>query len=77
MKLFLSTTLRAYIQDYDPAKGLDIEVPQGATIADLCSENNIPINEIKIIMVDGRRQEPDYVLTGAERVYLFPPVGGG
>lgn len=77
MKIFLSTTLRKYVPDYDPAKGLETDISKGTTVADLCRQSNIPINEVKIIMVDGTKREKEHVLSGGERVYLFPPVGGG
>jgi len=35
------------------------------------------LKEVTLIMVDGRRQEADCVLTGDERLGLFPPIGGG
>jgi molybdopterin converting factor small subunit len=38
---------------------------------------NIPIENIKIVMVDGRSEHLDYALQGEERIGLFPPVGGG
>lgn len=77
MKIFLSTTLRKYVPGYDPAKGLEMVISKGTTVADLCRQSNIPINEVKIIMVDGTKREKEHLLTGSERVYLFPPVGGG
>lgn len=77
VKVFLSTVLRRHIPGYAPSEGLDIEIQKGDTVADMCRHIHIPIDEVKIIMVEGRRQEPDYKLNADERIYLFPPVGGG
>jgi len=37
----------------------------------------VPAGEVALLMVDGRRQEPDFVLQGGERLGFFPPIGGG
>lgn len=77
MKIFLSSNLRSRIPDYDPEKGHEEEVSKGTAVADLCRKINIPADDVAIIMVDGRMREPDYVLNGTERIYLFPFIGGG
>jgi len=77
LKIFLSSTLRKYIPDYDPDKGHEIQVQKGTTVSDLCERINIPVDMVTIIMVDGRSKSPDYNLNGSERVHLFPAIGGG
>jgi len=77
LKIFLSSTLRKHVPAYDPVKGLEMVVNGSITVADVCQQIKIPTDNIKIIMVNGRSQELDYVLQGEERIGLFPPVGGG
>ena len=77
LRIFLSSTLRMYIPAYDPGKGWEAEIHGGTTVADLCRQINVPVDEVSIIMVDGRMEEPEYTLKGTERIYLFPAVGGG
>jgi molybdopterin converting factor small subunit len=77
VKIFLSSTLRDYAFDYDPLKGFELAVDRGTSIAELCRMIRIPLDSLKIVMVNGRRQPLEYVLKGDERVALFPPVGGG
>lgn len=77
LKIFLSSVLRKYAPAYDPVKGLEMEVSGSITVAEVCREMKIPLDNIKVIMVNGRSQELDYVLKGGERIGLFPPVGGG
>lgn len=77
LKILLSSTLRKHVPAYDPIKGLEMAVNGGITVADVCQQMKIPTDNIKIIMVNGRSQELDYVLQGEERIGLFPPVGGG
>ena len=47
------------------------------TVTDVCLKINIPTEKIKVFMVNGKSASPDCILTGDERVALFPPVGGG
>ena len=77
MKVFLSSTLRKYIPDYDPDKGYEVQVQKGTTVSDLCEQINIPADMVTVIMVDGRAKNPDHILNGSERVHLFPAIGGG
>jgi hypothetical protein len=77
LTLFISSTLRKYVPDYDPMSGVSFETREKMTVHTLCGRMGIPIHEIKMVMVNGVRQELDYVLTGYERVSIFPPVGGG
>jgi len=43
----------------------------------VCRKINIPVEKIKVIMINGKSESFDYILKGDERVGLFPPVGGG
>jgi sulfur-carrier protein len=77
LQIFLNATLRPYVSGYDPYKGFSMEVPGGATVAQVIARLGLPAPEVTLIMVDGRRQEADFVLQGNERLGLFPPIGGG
>ena len=77
VRIFLSSTLRDYVSDYDPLEGLELAVDRETSIAQLCQRIRIPLNSIKIVMVNAKRQPLEYVLKGDERVAIFPPVGGG
>ena len=77
MRIFLSSTLRDYVSDYDPLEGLELAVDREISIAELCQMIRIPLDSVKIVMVNGMRQSLEYVLKGDERVAIFPPVGGG
>jgi len=70
-------TLRQYVSGYDPHNGFSLEVPTDTTMAQVIARLDLPAPEVTLIMVDGRRQEADFVLQGNERLGLFPPIGGG
>lgn len=77
VKVFLSSTLRQYIPDYDPSEGAEFSLNRKTTVYELCRLMNIPVAKIKIVMVNGKSEPFDYELQGDERVGFFPPVGGG
>jgi len=77
LKILLSSTLRGYVPDYDPAKGVVLVPENDLTVAELCEQLNVPVDRIKIIIVDGKHKPLTHVLTGVERVGLFPAIGGG
>jgi len=77
LQIFLSATLRKYLQPYDPATGHNLAVPPGATVREVARLLAIPEEEVKLIMVNGISVGWDVKLSGNERVAFFPPVGGG
>jgi len=77
LKILLSSTLRKHVPGYDPAKGVILSPNKEITVAELCEQMNIPADRIKIIIVDGKNKSLAHLLTGAERVGLFPAMGGG
>jgi sulfur-carrier protein len=77
LQIFLNATLRRYIPDYDPYRGLTLEVPLGTPVDQVMAALGLPAQEVTLIMVDGRLREADFVLQGDERLGLFPPIGGG
>lgn len=77
LQVLLAATLRKYFPDYDHAAGLAVQIEPGLTVGELAANLKLPIDEIKLIMVNGLAAKWDTVLQGDERVALFPPVGGG
>jgi hypothetical protein len=58
-------------------EGAALEMEMPMTVRELCQAIHIPVEEIKLVMVDGRGESLDYALRGDERLSLFPAVGGG
>ena len=71
LKLFV--TLAAFA----PENADNFTVQEGTTVAMLIRELNIPADTVKLIFVNGKKQDTAYVLKPGDRVGLFPPVGGG
>lgn len=77
IKILLSSSLRNYFPEYNPAEGIKIEPEGKITVGEVCRKINVPAGQIKIIMVNGRNADFSKVLEGDERVGLFPSIGGG
>lgn len=73
----LSTTLRCHVRGYQAASGLHLEADGTQTAKSIAETLNLPLKEIKIIMVNGVHASPDTVLSDGDRVAFFPAVGGG
>lgn len=70
VKLF--ATLR-----HNREKIMSMDIVENTTPIDIANQLQIPIEEIAIIMVNGRRVNPETVLVEEDVLALFPPVGGG
>lgn len=53
------------------------ELDEGTTILQVIQSLDIPVDDVAIIMLNGRSCETDVVLKEADVLALFPPVGGG
>lgn len=73
----LSTTLRSCVPGYSPADGLLLELSKPLSAAELAQKIGLPLSEIKIVMLNGRRSELDSLVRDGDRIGYFPAVGGG
>ncbi len=75
IKLF--SVLRDYVPDYDPKKGIEAEVPEGATVTDLLNHLGIPMSKVPVVACNGRVLQPDDILHKDSTLHIFQPVAGG
>ncbi len=77
----IEVRLYATLQKYHPnlriGEALAITLDDKARLENLFSELKIPKEEIKIALVNGKREEESYLLEGGDRIGLFSPIGGG
>ena len=71
LKLF--ATLRRFL----PEDAERYPVGPGLKVGDLVARLGIRQKDAKLIFIDGKKGSLDSMLTGGERVGIFPPVGGG
>ena len=77
----LEIRMFATLSGYNDHAGIDekqcIDLKEGSTVENLIEIIGIPIDDIKLIFVNGRHANIYKILAENDRVGLFPPVGGG
>lgn len=73
----LSTTLRRHVPAYVPATGLEVAFAAPMTAGALAERLHLPLEEIKVVMVNGVQSSLGQPLADGDRVAYFPAVGGG
>jgi len=84
----LTVTLKLYasLTDYLPADvrathRLTLDLPAGATIADVIAKQNLPPKLCHLVLVNGRYvappERPLHVLSSGDELAIWPPVAGG
>ncbi|OQY06015.1 MAG: hypothetical protein B6I22_06500 [Desulfobacteraceae bacterium 4572_123] len=77
VKVKLYGTLRKKIKSYDPAKGLDVEIRDGASIADLVAHLGILESKIGFVSVNGRIVTATGAVEDGAVIKVFQPIFGG
>ena len=55
----------------------EMDVPDGATLADLVKRLALPADQVKVAFVNGRARPDEWRLEPGDEIGIFPPVGGG
>ena len=69
--------LRRYTPGYGPGEAVELELPDGTTLAELYDLLKVPPGEVKRAFVSGLSRSPSHALSDKDRIALFPPIGGG
>lgn len=73
----LFSQLAKRLSDYDAGKGIDIEVPEGATYRDVADALRLTTQEAGLFTVRGILKRPIDPVVDGDEVSIFPPIGGG
>ncbi len=73
----LYATLRKYAPDYALGEAMELELPDGTTLAELYELLKVPPDEVKRAFVSGLSKGPSHPLSDGDRIALFPPIAGG
>lgn len=73
----INLNLFVTLAKYQPISSGTYPIKEGAVIEDLIRTLGVPDEEAKLVFVNGKRKDRDYVLQNKDRVGIFPPVGGG
>jgi len=77
METHIRLELISILKKYQPTCPGQYAITPGNTVRELLAKLNIPEFEVNIVFVDGIKGTLDSVLSGGERLGLFPPLGGG
>lgn len=58
-------------------KEMTMDLPEGSTPRDIFERLSIPVEDVAIILINGRGGKPDTIIVENDTVAIFPPVGGG
>jgi sulfur carrier protein ThiS len=70
-------TLRKKIEFYDPAKGIEIEIQDGASIGEILAHAGIPESKIGFVTTNGCIVKADKIVTQGDVIKVFQPIFGG
>jgi len=77
MQAFIELRLYAGLKSKTPESADRFPISPGSSVGDLVKTLGIPLQDAKLIFIDGVKGGWDSRLNGGERVAIFPPVGGG
>ncbi|WP_432736014.1 MoaD/ThiS family protein [Maridesulfovibrio sp. FT414] len=60
-----------------PENAQNFPIEEGETVSGVLDKIGIPIDEVKIVFINGVSSKFDAVLSDGDRVGIFPAVGGG
>jgi sulfur-carrier protein len=75
VKLFASLT--RFAGNVKSGAPFEVDLPDSATLANLCQVLRLPADEVKVTFVNGRAQDENWLLQPGDEVGIFPPIGGG
>lgn len=76
VKIFAS--LRHHVPVSDKRlEGDKWNIPEGATVAQVMEMLNLPEEEAKIMLINGRSADRERVLSEGDVLHIFPPMCGG
>ena len=79
LKIMIKIDLKLFVtlSKFLPENSGYYEIPEETTVEELISDLGIPSKLVKLIFINGKRQDSSNRLKPDDRVGLFPPVGGG
>lgn len=73
----IDLNLFATLSHFLPENAHAYEIDENMTVKSLISDLGISLKDVKLIFINGKKNDPSYILQDGDRVGLFPPVGGG
>ena len=77
VRVSLFGTFRQQIPGYQPSRGIEVELPDGATAADLLALLDLPDSRGPVVLAGGRVLKADERLQPGVLVNVMQAIGGG
>lgn len=77
VRVKLYGTLSKFFTDYDPATGIDLEIPDGTRVRDVSKLVNVSEESIGLVTIKGKIVKADAIITEGDEVKFFQPIAGG
>ena len=77
VKVSLYGTLSQRVPGYKHSQGIEVELPDGATVNDLLGVLKISESQRAFVAIDGRIQKANDRIPSGARAQVFQPVHGG
>ena len=77
IKAKLYGTLSQRFPGYSHSEGIELDLPEGATVKELFALLEIPESQKAVLTMEGRIQKPGDVLQSGAQVHIFNPIHGG
>lgn len=74
--MLLTVKCYATLSVYQPPGG-KMEVEEGARVSDILQQLGLPLDQVKVVFVNGRHSAVEQPLAEGDRIAVFPAVGGG
>jgi molybdopterin synthase sulfur carrier subunit len=77
VKVKLFASLARFSPGGLPGTPFEVNISPSTTLQQLVEQLGIPTEETKVVFVNGRICDLDWVLQPDDQVGIFPPIGGG
>jgi molybdopterin converting factor small subunit len=77
VKVRLFGLLPRFVANYDPTKGIDLDIREGTIYRDLADTLQLPPGEASLFTVSGILKRPYDAVCDGEEIHIFMPVSGG
>ena len=77
MRVKLYGALSQRFPDYQHSRGIEVEIPDGATVKDLLALPEISESQGAVVALEGRILKVDDTIRGGVPVNIYQPLSGG
>ena len=77
MEMFIQLELFASLREFSPPDPNHFPITPGKTVEDVLKKLGVPLDAVRLVFINGVKNDITTVLQGGERVGIFPPIGGG